>query len=390
LAFIRKCGAKPFLTDTNTLYVGQRGESVSHSLQAAAHGYDPNVLGAPVIIADGLKSGNERAVPCPGRHFEFAYLGGDIVDADMMVTVSHFKGHDLAGFGGAIKNVGMGCATRKGKMQQHCGLGPAIHPEHCTGCGQCVAVCSHGALTLDLNSKISIDRNKCAGCAACFLVCRSGGLEVDWRVDVNTFLERMAEYAAATLLTRSRRTLHLSFIQQVSPGCDCTGFSDAPICPDLGLLASWNPVALDQACLDMVNQALGSISLFVMAIGGISLIVAAVSIFNVMLMSVSERIKEIGILRSIGVQKHEISLIFLYEAVILGVAGSFVGALVSLLGGYLLISFMFGDTTFFFAPQTLVYIPVGMGIGIGVCLLSGVYPALRAARLNPIEALGAE
>jgi len=145
-----------------------------------------------------------------------------------------------------------------------------------------------------------------------------------------------------------------------------------------------------RAFLDMVNQALGSISLFVMAIGGISLIVAAVSIFNVMLMSVSERIKEIGILRSIGVQKHEISLIFLYEAVILGVAGSFVGALVSLLGGYLLISFMFGDTTFFFAPQTLVYIPVGMGIGIGVCLLSGVYPALRAARLNPIEALGAE
>ena len=149
LAFVRKCGAKPFLTDTNTLYVGQRGESVSHGLQAAAHGYDPNVLGAPVIIADGLKSGNERAIPCPGRHFEFAYLGGDIVDADMMVTISHFKGHDLAGFGGAIKNVGMGCATRKGKMQQHCGLGPNIHPEHCTGCGNCVEVCSHGALTLD-------------------------------------------------------------------------------------------------------------------------------------------------------------------------------------------------------------------------------------------------
>lgn len=145
-----------------------------------------------------------------------------------------------------------------------------------------------------------------------------------------------------------------------------------------------------RAFLDMVNEALGSISLFVMAIGGISLIVAAVSIFNVMLMSVSERIKEIGILRSIGVQKHEISLIFLYEAVILGVAGSFVGALVSLIGGYLLVSFMFGETTFFFAPQTLVYVPVGMGIGIGVCLLSGVYPALRAARLNPIEALAAE
>ncbi len=255
LAFIRKCGAKPFLTDTNTLYVGQRGESVSHSLQAAAHGFDPNVLGAPVVIADGLKSGNERAVPCPGRHFDAAYLGGDIVDADMLVTVSHFKGHELAGFGGAIKNVGMGCATRRGKMQQHCGLGPSVKPDHCTGCGQCVEVCSHGALRLDLNGKISIDRDKCAGCAACFLVCRTGGLEVDWRVDVNTFLERMAEYAAAALLSRSRKTFHLSFIQQVSPGCDCMGFSDAPVCPDLGLLGSWDPVALDQACLDLVNQA---------------------------------------------------------------------------------------------------------------------------------------
>jgi uncharacterized Fe-S center protein len=177
------------------------------------------------------------------------------VDADMLVTVSHFKGHELAGFGGAIKNVGMGCATRRGKMQQHCGLGPSVKPDHCTGCGQCVEVCSHGALRLDLNGKISIDRDRCAGCAACFLVCRTGGLEVDWRVDVNTFLERMAEYAAATLLTRSRRTFHLSFVQQVSPGCDCMGFSDAPVCPDLGLLASWDPVALDQACLDLVNQA---------------------------------------------------------------------------------------------------------------------------------------
>ena len=255
LAFLRKCGAKPFLTDTNTLYVGQRGESVSHALQAARHGYDPNVLGAPVILADGLKSGNERAVPCPGRHFEQAFLAGDIVDADMLVTVSHFKGHDLAGFGGAIKNVGMGCATRRGKMRQHCGLGPAVHPEHCTGCGQCVEVCAHGALSLGADRKIRIDRDKCAGCAACFLACKTGGLEVDWRVDVNTFLERMAEYAAAALLGRSRRTLHLNFVQQVSPGCDCTGFSDAPICPDLGLLAAWDPVALDQACLDLVNQA---------------------------------------------------------------------------------------------------------------------------------------
>lgn len=255
LAYVRKCGAKPFLTDTNTLYVGQRGESVSHARLAAHHGFDANILEAPVLIADGLKSGNERAVSCPGKHFDVAYLAGDIVDADMLITVSHFKGHDLAGFGGALKNVGMGCATRRGKMQQHCGLGPTIHPDHCTGCGQCVDVCSHEALYLDAKGKIALHRDRCAGCAACFLVCRHKGLEVDWRVEVNTFLERMAEYTAATLLFRARKTFHLSFVQHVSPGCDCVGFSDAPICPDIGLLASWDPVALDQACLDLVNAA---------------------------------------------------------------------------------------------------------------------------------------
>ncbi|NLY40981.1 MAG: DUF362 domain-containing protein [Desulfovibrionales bacterium] len=255
LHFLRKCGARPFLTDTNTLYVGQRGEAVSHGLQAAAHGFDPNVLGAPVLIADGLKSGNERTISCPGKHFDVAYVAGDIVDADIMVTVSHFKGHDLAGFGGALKNVGMGCATRRGKMQQHCGLGPTLHPAHCTGCGNCVAVCNHNALALDESRRITIDRSACVGCAACFLVCTSRGLEIDWRVDVITFLERMAEYTAAILLSRSRPTLHIAYIQHVSPGCDCTGYSDAPICPDLGVLASWDPVALDQACLDLVNQA---------------------------------------------------------------------------------------------------------------------------------------
>lgn len=255
LAFIRKCGAKPFLTDTNTLYVGQRGESVSHGLIAARHGFDPNVLGAPVIIADGLKSGNERVVSFAGKHFDAFYLGGDIVDADVLITVSHFKGHELSGFGGTIKNLGMGCATRKGKMQQHCGLGPEIHPEHCVGCGRCVEVCAHNALSLDESGKVRIERNNCAGCAACFLVCKTKALEVDWNVDVNTFLERMAEYAAAVLIPRARPSFHLTFVQQVSPGCDCIGYSDAPICPDLGLLASWDPVALDQACLDLVNEA---------------------------------------------------------------------------------------------------------------------------------------
>ena len=253
--FVRKNGGRPFLTDTNTLYVGNRGESVSHTLQAAQHGFDPYVTGAPVIIADGLKSGNEEVVFRTGKHFSELSLARDIVQADAMVTLSHFKGHELAGFGGALKNLGMGCATRKGKMQQHCGLGPEIHPEHCTGCGNCIEVCSAGALSLDESGKVVLAREKCLGCAACFLACRHQGLKVDWKVDVEVFLERMAEYAAAVLESMKRPVLHLNFVLQVSPGCDCVGYTEAPLCPDLGVLASYDPVALDQAALDLVNQA---------------------------------------------------------------------------------------------------------------------------------------
>ena len=251
----RKQGAKPFLTDTNTLYVGQRGESVSHALQAARHGFDPNILSAPVLIADGLKSGNEREVAYQGRHFQRFFLAGDIVDADRLVTVNHFKGHELAGFGGALKNLGMGCATRKGKMQQHCGLGPLIREEHCTGCGECAAVCRPGALTLDPGGRIALNAELCAGCASCFLVCRHGGLEVNWEVEISTFLERMMEYAAAVLSQCSKPCLHVTFVVDVTPACDCMGYSDLPICPDLGVLASFDPVAVDQAGLDLVNRA---------------------------------------------------------------------------------------------------------------------------------------
>ncbi len=254
---IRKAGARPFLTDTNTLYSGERGESVSHHLRAEKHGFTPHVTGAPVIIADGLKSGNEREIPFVGKHMTTFFLAGDIVDADTLVTLNHFKGHDLAGFGGAIKNLGMGCATRKGKMQQHSGTGPLINPEHCIRCHACLAVCQPHALFVREDGSMGLDPERCVGCAACLAMCKHRGLTVNWKIESQVFLERMAEYAAAVIATKQRPCLHVSFITHVSPGCDCTGFSDAPICPDLGVAASFDPVALDQACLDLVNQAPG-------------------------------------------------------------------------------------------------------------------------------------
>lgn len=252
--FVRKSGARPFLTDTNTLYIGNRGEAVSHHLQAAAHGFDPGVLGAPVIIADGLKSGNERKISYQGKVLNEFFLAGDIVDSDFLVNVSHFKGHELAGFGGALKNLAMGCATRQGKMRQHCGLGPRLELKHCQGCGLCVEVCAPGAIEPD-GEKVRLDLEKCVGCASCFLACRTGALQIDWKTDVHAFLERMTEYAGAVLSLKKGLCVHINYVFNVTPDCDCPGFSDAPVCPDIGVLASTDPVAIDQACLDLVDHS---------------------------------------------------------------------------------------------------------------------------------------
>jgi uncharacterized Fe-S center protein len=253
VALLVKAGARPFLADTNTLYTGQRYEGVSHALVAARHGFDPNILGAPVVIADGIRSQNGREIAIAGRHFESCSIAGDFVDADVLVTLNHFKGHLLGGFGGALKNLAMGCATVRGKMQQHCGMGPTLIEKNCTGCGACVAACLHEALSLT-DEKAALAREKCVGCGACLHECEYQALQIEWKVNTPLFLERMVEYAAAALASQKIKA-HITFVTNVSPGCDCEGHSDAPICPDLGVLVATDPVAIDQAALDLVNQA---------------------------------------------------------------------------------------------------------------------------------------
>lgn len=262
--FLKKAGAKPFLTDASTLYVGQRGEAVSHAMQAANHGYDPLLLGAPVIIADGLKGASQEALPVAGKHFKEAFIAADIANADLLVSINHAKGHELAGFGGALKNIGMGSASKQGKMQQHVTTGPAVNVDKCIGCGACVGMCASNALALAEalgdaqkagKKHVLFDQSRCIGCGACFLACKTEALSINWQTDVAAFMERMMEYAAALLLKQTKPCLHINFVTNVTPDCDCMGFSDACICPDVGILASLDPVAIDQASIDLINKA---------------------------------------------------------------------------------------------------------------------------------------
>jgi uncharacterized protein len=252
---VRGEGGRPFLTDTVTLYSGSRSNAVDHIATAISHGFDYAVVGAPVIIADGLRSGYVAEVKVGRRHFDRVFIAGDIARADSMVVISHFKGHDLTGFGGAIKNLAMGCASARGKREMHRAHSMTI-PERCRGCGSCVDVCPAGALSLE-GEKVSQDRETCIGCGECMTACLQSAIEFDWTVDIPPFVERMVEYACGALEGKRDRAGFFNFLLSITPDCDCVRWSDAPIVPDIGILASRDPVAIDAASLDLVNRQTG-------------------------------------------------------------------------------------------------------------------------------------
>ena len=253
---IKDTGARPFLTDTNTLYVGSRAESASHLVTAIENGFDYAVAGAPLIIADGLRSENVERVPVEGRHFREVSIGGSIASADGMVVLTHFKCHELTGFGGAIKNLGMGCAAREGKLAQHSELSPVVDREGCTACATCIKWCPAGAIEM-VKGKAFIDEETCIGCGKCIIVCPEKTIRIRWSGASAAVQEKMAEYATGAVKGKRGKQIFLNFIVQVTPSCDCYGHTDAPIVPDVGILASADPVAIDQASADLVNMQAG-------------------------------------------------------------------------------------------------------------------------------------
>ncbi len=250
---IKSLGAFPFLTDANTLYAGTRGDSVHHLTTAIQNGFAYSVVEAPLIIADGLRGRTETVVDVSLKNFKKVYIGTEIFHADALISVAHFKGHELSGFGGAIKNVGMGCASRRGKMEQHSNLEPKIVKKKCIACGECVLHCAQHAISL-VDQKAKINPQKCIGCGECILVCPSEAVQIQWSQSIPVFLENMVEYAFGVLKDKIGKTLFINFINAVSPACDCYAYNDAPIVRDIGILASIDPVAIDQASVDLVNQ----------------------------------------------------------------------------------------------------------------------------------------
>ena len=251
LEAMEPAGGAPFLTDTNTLYVGSRSDSVRHLRTAFEHGFSYASMGVPTVIADGLKGGNYERVRIDGKHFTEARIASDIARADSLLVLTHVKGHELTGIGGALKNLGMGCASRAGKLAMLSDVRPYVSKDRCTGCGKCIAWCPAGALSLKAK-KAAIDSEVCIGCAECIVVCPVKAIRIDWDMSVSLVQEKIAEYALAVATTK-KKIGYVNFVMDVSPQCDCYPFSDAAIVPNVGILVSLDPVAIDKASADLIN-----------------------------------------------------------------------------------------------------------------------------------------
>ncbi|MCC2825331.1 DUF362 domain-containing protein [Laedolimicola ammoniilytica] len=248
---VKEAGGIPFLTDCNTLYPGSRKNAIEHMYCAWENGFTPMTVGCPVIIGDGLKGTDDIAVPVKGgTYIKEAKIGRAIMDADIFISLTHFKGHETVGFGGTIKNIGMGCGSRAGKKDQHSNGKPTIDPEVCRGCKRCMRECANQGLEFDeTTKKMQVNAENCLGCGRCLGACNFDAIRFVTDAATKELNCRMAEYAKAVV--DGRPNFHISLIVDVSPYCDCHGENDAPILPNVGMLASFDPLALDQACADL-------------------------------------------------------------------------------------------------------------------------------------------
>ena len=247
---VKSLGGKPFLTDCNTLYPGSRKNALEHLYCAWENGFTPMTVGCPILIGDGLKGTDDVEVPVEGGEYvKAAKIGRAVMDADIFISLSHFKGHEMTGFGGAIKNIGMGCGSRAGKKEQHSNGKPVINADACRGCKRCLHECANNGLHFDeATRKMQVVTENCVGCGRCVGACNFDAIAFANDAATKELNCRMAEYTKAVI--DGRPGFHISLVMDISPNCDCHPENDAPILPDIGMFCSFAPLALDQACVD--------------------------------------------------------------------------------------------------------------------------------------------
>jgi uncharacterized protein len=254
-SFLRGSGVSSEISDTNTLYRGQRTRCDDHLQLARQHGFTDEAVGGKVVIADDYETGAVKNVSVDGRRISEANVFARYTDAEVLISLAHFKGHIIVGAGGALKNIGMGCASREGKLAQHCTVAPFVEERKCIGCEACAEVCPAGAVSFH-DGKAKIDAGRCIGCASCIAACGSGAVEIDWGSGASQLTERMVEYASAVLRHPGKKVF-VNVAMHITAECDCIAGDDPLIVPDVGLFISEDPVAIDQACYDLCCRAAG-------------------------------------------------------------------------------------------------------------------------------------
>jgi uncharacterized Fe-S center protein len=249
--FIKANGGFPFLTDASTLYSGSRGDAIRHLHVAELNGFNSITTGCPIIIADGLKGNDYKEIDVNLKYCNTVKIGTAITEADIIISLSHFKGHEQAGFGGTLKNIGMGCGSKLGKLEMHSGTKPIVDEELCAACGLCAKTCRQKAISVEKNA--SIDYKKCVGCGECIVVCPKSSISQKEKTQSKILNEKIVEYTYGAL--KDKPHFHINFVMNISPNCDCFPANDMPFVPDIGILVSSDPVAIDMASVDLVNDA---------------------------------------------------------------------------------------------------------------------------------------
>lgn len=253
---VQERGGLAFLTETSTLYKGERENAVKHIMHAHHHGFGIENVGAPFIMADGLAGNTEYEVAIEGELHHSVKVAREVMTADALLVVSHPTGHIAAGLGACIKNLGMGLASRMGKLRQHSAMLPQVSAEKCRYCKKCIKWCPQAAIS-EKNGKAFIGSEKCIGCGECLAVCRYDAVEYDWNAESGFMQKSMAEHAFGAIKDKRDKCFYFNVMIDMTKDCDCLNAEQHKIIPDIGILAATDPVAIDVATLDLTARAHG-------------------------------------------------------------------------------------------------------------------------------------